>query len=76
MIVFLFFALVILLIADQAIQRDRMLIEHIFFFYTLFQEIIIAHERYQFINDRFHESWMIYYTTFLVLCISTCFKWK
>ena len=76
MIVFSFFALVILLIVDQAIQRDRMQIEHIFFFYTLFQEIIIAHERYQFSNDRFHELWMIYYTTFLVVCISTCFKWK
>ena len=44
MIVFPFFALVILLISDQAIQRNRMLIEHIFFLYTLFQEIIIAHD--------------------------------
>ena len=55
MIGFPFFALVILLVADQAIQRNRMQIEHIFFFYILFQGIIIAHESYQFNHDRFHE---------------------
>ena len=76
MIIFPSVALVVILLVDQAIERNKILIENIFFFYILLIGIIMTHEGLQYDEYKFHETWLVFYSVYLIISIATWFHWK
>ena len=75
-IIFPLFGLIIMAVVNQILSKDKMLIEYAFFFLILLGGVIIDYEGLQYKEYRFHESWLIFYSMFLIISIATCFRWK
>ena len=76
MIVFPSVALVVILLVDQAIERNKSLIENIFLVYILLIGIIMTHEGLQYDKYKFHETWLVFYSVYLIISIATWFHWR
>ena len=76
MIIFPSIGLVVILLVDQAIEKNKKLIESIFCIYILLIELIMTHEGLQYEEYRFHETWLIFYSVYLIISIATWFHWK
>ena len=76
MVIFPSVALAVILLVDQAIERNKILIENIFFFYILLIGIIMTHEGLQYDEYKFHETWLVFYSVYLIISIATWFHWK
>ena len=63
--------LVVILLVDQAIERNKILIENIFFFYILLIGVIMTHEGLQYDEYKFHETWLVFYSAYLIISIAT-----
>ena len=71
-----FTAFVVGTIVDYIVSQNNVFIEYAFLFFTLFNGILITHEGLNYKEYRFHETWLVYYSLFLIVSISTCFRWK
>ena len=69
-------AMSMLLIIDQVIYLNKSRIENMFFCLSLLQGIIITHEGLHYSEYKFHETWLVYYMTYLLTGIATWFRWK
>ena len=76
MIIFPISGIILLIVVDQIIQRNKNLIESIFFYLNIIQGIIITHEGLHYSEYRFHEIWLVYYMSYLLVGVATWFKWK
>ena len=61
---------------DVAVQIKNELIEYVFMFILLFEGVYINYEGNNYLEYRFHEPWLLFYSTFLIFSISCCFHWK
>ena len=68
--------LIILLIIDLCIHIKSKLIEYVFMIILIIEGFYITYESLFYQEYQFHEIWMIFYWTFLLISISCCFHWK
>ena len=76
MIIFPLIALTVGMITDHIVSKSSNRIEFVFLFFTVLNGMIITHEGLQYTEYRFHETWLLFYSLYLVISIATCFRWK
>ena len=76
LIIFPLMALFVGMIADHIISKNTKRIEFIFLFFTILNGIMVTHEGLQYKEYRFHETWLLFYSMYLIISIATCFRWK
>ena len=75
-IIFPLSAMIVLVVVNQIFSKNNKLIEYTFFFQIFTIGIIISQEGLQYKEYRFHETWLVFYSMFLIVSIATCFRWK
>ena len=68
--------LTILIITDLCIQMKNELIEYAFMVILIIEAFYLTYEGSFYSEYKFHEIWLIQYTTFFIISISWCFHWK
>ena len=52
------------------------MIEYVFMIILLIEGIYVSYEGIHYREYKFHEPWLIFYSTYLIFSISWCFHWK
>ena len=75
-IIFPLAIIIVGVVVNQILSKNKNLIEYAFFFQKLIWGIVATYEGLQYKEYRFHETWLVFYSMFLIISIATCFKWK
>ena len=68
--------LIFLIITDLCIQIKNELIEHVFIIILIIEALYITYEGWFYTEYKFHEIWIIFYWTFIIISICCWFHWK